>query len=91
MSKGTTIGLLAAVVMVVVGLGLMWAFWSQFVALFLGAIGPMLAVGGLLIGVIAWSEYQAAKEIEKLSRQTPPAPAPESAPPAQTEQPKAEG
>ncbi|MCS7223538.1 MAG: hypothetical protein NZ959_03095 [Armatimonadetes bacterium] len=93
MSKGTTVALLAAIVMVVVGAGLIFAFWSDFVILFKGAIGPMLALGGLLIGLIAWSEFQAAREIEKLSRQTvpPPAPAAESTPSPPPEQAKTEG
>jgi hypothetical protein len=30
----------------------------------------MLALGGLLVIAIAWSEYQAAKEMERLTAQT---------------------
>jgi len=70
MSKGTMIALLLGVVAVIVGIVLLVVWWGDFLVVLKGALGPMLALGGLLVIAIAWSEYQAAKEMERLTAQT---------------------
>jgi hypothetical protein len=70
MSKGTMIAFLAGAVAVIVGIVLLVVWWDDFLVVLKGALGPMLALGGLLVIAIAWSEYQAAKEMERLTAQT---------------------
>ncbi|MCS7264705.1 MAG: hypothetical protein NZ805_07720 [Armatimonadetes bacterium] len=70
MSKGTMIALLLGAVSVIVGIVLLVVWWSDFLTVLKGALGPMLALGGGLVIVIAWSEYQAAREMERLTAQT---------------------
>ncbi|MFN3420306.1 MAG: hypothetical protein ACK40X_01095 [Armatimonadota bacterium] len=69
MSKGTAIALVLGIVFVVVGIVLLVVWWSDFTIVLKGALGPMLALGGALMIAIAWSEYQAAKEMERLTAQ----------------------
>lgn len=69
MSKGTMIALLLGIVAVIVGIVLLVVWWGDFLVVLKGALGPMMALGGLLVIAIAWSEYQAAKEMEKLTAQ----------------------
>ncbi|MFN4179358.1 MAG: hypothetical protein ACK4I8_03525 [Armatimonadota bacterium] len=69
MSKGTAIALVLGIVFVIVGIVLLVVWWSDFITVFKGALGPMLALGGGLMIAIAWSEYQAAKEMERLTAQ----------------------
>lgn len=69
MSKGTMIAMLLGVVAVIVGIVLLVVWWPDFLTVLKGAIGPMLALGGALVIVIAWSEYQAAREMERLTTQ----------------------
>lgn len=70
MSKGTIIALLLGAVAVIVGIVLLIVWWGDFLVVLKGALGPMLALGGGLVIVIAWSEYQAAREMERLTAQT---------------------
>ncbi len=79
MSKGTMLALLVGIVLFVVGIVLLLVWWGDFLVVLKGALGPMLALGGVLIVAIAWSEYQAAKEMERLTAQTQPT----TPPPAQ--------
>ncbi len=78
MSKSTMAALLGGIVAVIVGIALIRAWWGSFLTVLTGSLGPMLAIGGLLVIAIAWSEYQAAREMERLTAQTqqpsPPAP-----------------
>jgi hypothetical protein len=69
MSKGTAIALVLGIVSVIVGIVLLVVWWPDFLTVLKGAIGPMLALGGGLVIAIAWSEYQAAKEMERLTAQ----------------------
>ncbi|MCX7642861.1 MAG: hypothetical protein N2116_03495 [Armatimonadetes bacterium] len=69
MSKGTAIALVLGIVCVIVGIVLLVVWWSDFVTVLKGALGPMLALGGGLVIAIAWGEYQAAKEMERLTSQ----------------------
>jgi len=69
MSKGTAIALVVGIVCVIVGIVLLVVWWSDFLTVLKGALGPMLALGGGLVIAIAWSEYQAAKEMERLTAQ----------------------
>lgn len=69
MSKGTAIALVLGVVCVIVGIVLLVVWWSDFITVLKGALGPMLALGGGLVIAIAYSEYQAAKEMERLTTQ----------------------
>ncbi len=86
MSKGTMVALLMGIVFMVVGIILVIVWWSDVLTVVKGALGPMLALGGLLAGIIAWSEYQAAKEMERLAAQTQPTtPPPSPTPPAETQ------
>ncbi len=87
MSKGTMIALLLGVVAVIVGIVLVAAWWSDFLTVLKGALGPMLVLGGALVIAIAWSEYQAAKEMERLTTQAQQSvAAPSSQPQASKEQ-----
>lgn len=70
MSKGTMVALLVGIVSVIVGIALLVVWWEEFLVVLKGALGPMLALGGALVIAIAWSEYQAAKEMERLTAQT---------------------
>mgnify|MGYP005847768677 CR=1 FL=1 len=70
MSKGTMVALLVGIVAVIVGIALLVVWWGEFLVVLKGALGPMLALGGALVIAIAWSEYQAAKEMERLTAQT---------------------
>lgn len=69
MSKGTAIALVLGIVSVIVGIVLLVVWWVDFLTVLRGALGPMLALGGGLVIAIAWSEYQAAKEMERLTAQ----------------------
>ena len=69
MSKGTAIALVLGIVCVIVGIVLLVVWWGDFVTVLKGALGPMLALGGGLVIAIAYSEYQAAKEMERLTAQ----------------------
>lgn len=69
MSKGSAIALVLGTVSVIVGIVLLVVWWSDFIIVLKGALGPMLALGGGLVIAIAWSEYQAAKEMERLTTQ----------------------
>lgn len=69
MSKGTMVALLVGIVAVIVGIALLVVWWGDFLVVLKGALGPMLALGGALVIAIAWSEYQAAKEMERLTTQ----------------------
>lgn len=69
MSKGTAIALVLGVVCVIVGIALLVVWWGDFIIVLKGALGPMLALGGGLVIAIAYSEYQAAKEMERLTAQ----------------------
>ncbi len=70
MSKGTAIALVLGIVCVIVGIVLLVVWWGDFITVLKGALGPMLALGGGLVIAIAYSEYQAAKEMERLTAQT---------------------
>ncbi len=69
MSKGTAIALVMGIVCVIVGIVLLVVWWADFLTVLKGALGPMLALGGGLVIAIAYSEYQAAKEMERLTAQ----------------------
>ncbi len=69
MSKGTMIALVLGIVSVIVGIALLVLWWEDFLKVLKGTLGPMLVLGGGLIIAIAWSEYQAAREMERLSTQ----------------------
>ncbi|MCS7192208.1 MAG: hypothetical protein NZ937_04400 [Armatimonadetes bacterium] len=70
MSKGTMIAFLLGIVFVIVGIVLLIVWWDKFLEVLMGTLGPMLVLGGALVVAIAWSEYQAAKEMERLTAQT---------------------
>lgn len=84
MSKGTAIALVLGIVCVLVGIVLLIVWWADFVTVLKGALGPMLVLGGGLVIAIAWSEYQAAKEMERLTAQAQQASQPQTQP-AQTQ------
>jgi len=69
MSKGTAIALVMGIVCVIVGIVLLVVWREDFLTVLKGALGPMLALGGGLVIAIAYSEYQAAKEMERLTAQ----------------------
>lgn len=92
MSKSTMAALGFGIVAFLFGLGFLYAWRQDVIVVFKGSLGPMLAIGGMLVIAIAWSEYQAAREMERLTAQTqptPPAPTPPPAPaqPTPSEQP----
>lgn len=70
MSKGTLVALVVGVLLAVLGVILTVVWFWDFWALFKGALGPMLVLGGILMALIAWSEYQAAREMERITAQT---------------------
>lgn len=95
MSKGTTAAMVAGGVLIIVGVILTLALIRDVWQLVKGVIGPLLLLSGGLIVAIAYSEYQAAKEMERLTAQAqvsassssstqptePPAPPPPSSTP----------
>lgn len=81
MSKGTMVALLGGIVAVIAGVLLLVAWWGDFIVVLKGSLGPLLALGGLLVIAIGWSEHQAAREMQKLTAQ---APTPTPQPPAET-------
>lgn len=70
MSKGTMTAMVLGVVMAVAGLVLTILLRSAVWQVIQGIFGPLLLLGGALICAIAYSEYQAAKEMERLTAQT---------------------
>lgn len=68
-SKGTMMATVLGVVLAVVGLVLTILLHSAVWLVIKGVIGPLLLLGGVLICAIAYSEYQAAKEMERLTAQ----------------------
>ncbi|MFA0749921.1 MAG: hypothetical protein SLRJCFUN_000324 [Candidatus Fervidibacter sp.] len=70
MSKGTMLAMVLGVVFIAVG-AVLTIVWRGDVWLVLkGILGPLLLLGGALVCAIAYSEYQAAKEMERLTAQT---------------------
>jgi len=95
MSKGTMLAMVLGVVSIAVGVVLTIVWRGDVWMVIKGVLGPLFLLGGLLVCAIAYSEYQAAKEMERLTAQaqtqtaapTQPTPSPpptEQTPPSQS-------
>jgi uncharacterized membrane protein YidH (DUF202 family) len=70
MSKGTMLAMVLGIVSIAVGVVLTIVWHEDVWRVIKGVLGPLFLLGGLLVCAIAYSEYQAAKEMERLTAQT---------------------